>query len=92
MKAEKPVITEEMRIQIAAAVAEIDMRQIEIFRKMTPTERIQLGFSMIEAAESVGVYRMRQRDPSLSELEALHILRGGLIEHYKQGQKHGKIS
>ena len=86
MKSEKIVITEEMRQQMAAAFAEIDMRQIEVLRKMTPTESIQLGFSMIEAAESVGVYRLLQRDPSLTESEALRILRGGLIEHYKRNR------
>lgn len=83
----KIVVTEKMRRQIAGAVAEIDLAQMEFVRRMTPAERVRRAADMIDAAERVGVYRLRHRHPELSEDEALHIVRGGLLEHYKKQEK-----
>ena len=55
-----------------------------IVRNMTPAERVQQAASLIDAAERVGVYRLRQREPSLSEDEAYRIIRGGLTNYYRQ--------
>ena len=57
------VVTDKMRCQIAAAVAEIDLQQIAYLRRLTPAERVQRAASMIDAAERVGAYRLRQRQP-----------------------------
>ncbi len=60
---------------IAGAIAELDLRQIEITRRLTPAQRCQEGLSMIRLAEQVGAYRLRKRRPELGEAEALRIVR-----------------
>ncbi|MBE2236236.1 MAG: hypothetical protein IAE81_00500, partial [Caldilineaceae bacterium] len=57
------VVTDKMRREIAGAVAEIDLAQMEILRRMTPAQRVQMAASMIADVERVGVYRLRQREP-----------------------------
>ena len=76
------VVTEKMRRQIRGAVAEIDLAQMAILRHMTPAERVRQAADMIDAAERVGVFRLRQRQPELSPEEALRIVRGGLLNYY----------
>lgn len=78
------VLTDEVHKAIAGAIDEIDLEQMCLFSMKTPAERVQMAFSMIEAAEQVGVYRLRQREPDLSEDEALRIVRGGLTNYYEQ--------
>jgi hypothetical protein len=39
---------------------------------------------MINAAEQVAAYRLRQREPELSEKEALRIVRRGLLAYVLQ--------
>ncbi|MCW5856996.1 MAG: hypothetical protein KIS63_01815 [Caldilineales bacterium] len=68
-------MTEHMRRLIAGAVAEVDRRQIEMSRHLTPAQRFRQALSMIELAEGVGAYRLRQCRPDLSEAEALRIIR-----------------
>lgn len=81
MNTQPVIVTEEMRRQIAGAVAEIDLAQMAIVRKLTPAQRVQQAASMIEAAERVGAHRLRQRNPELSEREALRMIRRGIIRH-----------
>ena len=77
------VITDRIRRQIAGAVAEIDLEQMAITARLTPAERVQMALSIIDACEEAGVYRLRQREPHLSEEEALRIVRGGLLNYYR---------
>lgn len=63
------------RQAIAGAVAEIDLRQVEISRHLTPAQRLEQMQSMIDLVEGVAAYRLRQRQPELSEAEALRIIR-----------------
>jgi hypothetical protein len=80
---DKPVeVTDEMRKEISGAIAEIDLAQMALIRKLTVAERVAMGADMIAAAERVGVYRLRQRQPELSEDEAYRIVRGGLVNYY----------
>ena len=67
-------LTEKMRKQIAAAVAEIDMEQIKITRRMTTDQRDQIALSMIKDAEEVGAYRLSLSEQELREKEALFII------------------
>jgi hypothetical protein len=83
------VVTDRMRRQIAGAVAEIDMAQMAILRRMTPAERMAQAGAMIEEMERAGAYRLRQRRPELSEANALRIVRGGLLE-FERRQKQWK--
>ncbi len=77
------VVTDLMRRQIAGAIAELDPKQLAITKLLTPAERVQQAASMIDAAERAGVHQLRLREPDLDEMEALRIVRGGLIEYYK---------
>ena len=81
------VVTEQMRREIAGAVAEIDLVQMEILRRMTPAQRVQMAASMIADVERVAVYRLRQREPELSEAEAYRIVRTGLLEYERQKRR-----
>jgi hypothetical protein len=63
------------QVQIAGAVAELDLQQIAILRRLTPAQRVEQAVSMIELAEQVAAYRLRQRHPELSEIEALRTVR-----------------
>jgi hypothetical protein len=60
---------------IAGAVAEIDLQQVEISRQLTPAQRLEQMQSMIDLVEGIAAYRLRQRQPELSEAEALRIIR-----------------
>ena len=77
------VVTEHMRRQIAGAIGELDPHQLAITRRLTPGQRVWQAASMMAAGEQVAAYRLRQREPELSELEALRIVRGGLVEYYR---------
>ncbi len=61
--------------QIAGAVAEIDPQQMAIVRRLTPAQRFEQMQSMIDLVEGIAAYRLRQRQPELSEAEALRIIR-----------------
>lgn len=73
------VLDERTKQIIAGAVAKIDPRQIAILRELTVAQRVQQATSMIRAAEQVGVGRLRQREPDLSEQEAYYIVRSGTL-------------
>ena len=72
-------LTEEDRIAIRAAAAEIDLRQAEIDRGLTISQRFAKGFSMVEAARRYNIYWRRKENPELSEAEAQ---RQWLAEYY----------
>ena len=63
---------------IPGAVAEVDPRQIAIYRRLTPAQRFQQGVSMIELAENVAAYRLRQSKPWLDEADALREIRSNV--------------
>lgn len=69
------VIDERIKRMIAGAVAEIDPAQTAILRTFTPAQRVWQALSMIRAAEQVSAYRLRQRQPELSEDAALLAVR-----------------
>lgn len=77
------VITDAIRQEIAGAVAEIDLAQMAIVAKLTPAQRVQMAASMIDACERAGVQRLRRQQPELSEEEAYRIVRGGLLNYYR---------
>lgn len=72
-----------MRQEIAGAIAEIDPAQLVTTKQLTPAERVWQAASMIDAAERVGVHRLRQREPDLDEMAALRIVRSGVFNYYK---------
>ena len=60
---------------IHGAVTEVDPQQIANTRRLTPAQRFQEATSMIRLAEQVSAYRLRLRQPHLTEEEALRIVR-----------------
>lgn len=76
------VVTERMRRQIAGAVAEVDLAQVAISRRLTPAARTYQALSMISAAQRVAAHRLCARHPELSEQDALRIVRSiGIVEY-----------
>lgn len=61
---------------IPGAVAEVDPRQIAIYRRLSPAQRFQQMQSMIDLVEGIAAHRLRQRQPDLSEADALRTVRG----------------
>ena len=76
-----------LRKIIAGAVAEVDLAQVAISRRLTPAQRVAQAASMIRAAESVAAHRLRHLAPELSEREALLIIRQGGIIEYRRRQR-----
>ena len=60
---------------VAGAVAEVDGAQIVASRHLSIPQKYEQAFSMIEIAEEVASYRVRQRRPELSKALALHLVR-----------------
>lgn len=69
------VVDDRIRKMIAGAVAEVDPAQIAVLRRLTPAERCWQAIAMIEGAERVAAYRVRHRQPELSESEAVVTVR-----------------
>lgn len=73
----RPLLDERLQRLIAGAVAEVDPKQIAVSRRLSPAEQFQQGRSMTELAERVATYRLRQRQPELSERQARRVVRQG---------------
>lgn len=69
------VIDDRTKQMIAGAVAEIDLAQTALSRTMTPAQRVWQALSMMRTAERVSAARLRQKQPELSEDEALLAVR-----------------
>lgn len=73
------IVTERMREEIRGAFAEIDMDQIKILKKMTPTERFLQACATNHAVNRVAVYQLLRREPDLDENEAWQIVHSGKV-------------
>jgi hypothetical protein len=71
----RPLLYEGLQRLIAGAAAEVDPRQIAVSRHLTPAQQFQQGLSMTRLAEQVAAYRLRQRQPHLSEEQARRLIR-----------------
>ena len=78
------VVTEQMRREIAGAVAEIDLAQMEILRRMTPAQRMAIAGAMIADLERAAAYQLRKRHPELGIAESLRIVRRGVLQYEQQ--------
>ena len=83
---EPPLPPEELRRHVQAALVGLDPAQLAIMAKLTPAQRVQMAVSMMEAAEQAGVIQLRRREPELSEIEALRIVRRGFLSYFKEKQ------
>lgn len=69
------VIDEQIKRMSAGAVAEIDPAQITMARTCTPAQRVWQALSMMRAAERVSAFHLQQKQPELSEDEAVLAVR-----------------
>jgi hypothetical protein len=79
----RPLLDAQLERRMLQALAEVDPAQIAILRQLSPQERYVQGFSMIDAVERAGAYRLRVRQPRLSEEQALYLTRQGKVLSYE---------
>lgn len=81
MRLKQPiVVNEQMKRLIAEAVAQVDPARIAMLRTLTPAERVRLSLDMICIAEKEAAIQLREREPHLSAIEAIHeVRRRGLL-------------
>jgi len=63
-------LSAELRQILRSSAAEVDQRQIDIYRQLTPADRFRQGCSISDTARKVVTYRIRQENPNLSNEEA----------------------
>jgi hypothetical protein len=63
-------LSPELRGMLLSSAAEVDPRQIEIYRRLSPSQRFQQGCSISNTARRVVAYRIRQENPGLDPAEA----------------------
>jgi hypothetical protein len=81
------VLTDEVRKDIATALADINWEDIRFQKSLTLGERVQIAATMIEVTEQNAVYRLRKSEPDISEIQALRIVRGGRMNYLWQRRK-----
>jgi hypothetical protein len=69
----QPAVSEELSRALESSFREVDPAQIMILRQMPPAERFQRGCSISDTARMAVAYRIRQRNPRLSEAEANYL-------------------
>jgi len=69
----QPALGSEMQQVLKGSAAEVDQRQIDIYRKLSLAERFHQGCSISDTARKVVAYRIRQENPKLSIMEANRI-------------------
>jgi hypothetical protein len=63
-------LSPEFSKMVRASAAEVDQRQIDIYRMLSPAARFQQGCAISDTARNVVAFRIRQENPSLTILEA----------------------
>ena len=66
----QPVLSSEIKQVLNSSAAEVDQRQIDIYRKLSFAERFYQGCSISDTARKVVAYRIRQENRRLSLIEA----------------------
>ena len=66
----QPALLSEIKQVLKGSAAEVDQRQIDIYRKLSFAERFHQGCSISDTARKVVAYRIRQNNPKLSVMEA----------------------
>jgi len=71
----RPALDPQLERGIRGAFAEVDPAQTAILARQTPAERFAEAAAMIEFVQQAGALRLRQRQPHLSEEQALYLVR-----------------
>ena len=66
----QPALSSEIKQVLMGSAAEVDQRQIDIYRKLSFAERFHQGCSISDTARRVVTYRIRQENPRLSVAKA----------------------
>jgi hypothetical protein len=66
----QPSLSSEFKQILQNSAAEVDQRQIDIYRKLSFAERFYQGCSISDTARRVVAYRIRQKNPKLSLVDA----------------------
>jgi hypothetical protein len=66
----QPALSAEIKQMLKTSAAEVDQRQIDIYRKLTFAERFFQGCSISDTARKVVAYRIHQDNPQVSLVEA----------------------
>ena len=66
----QPALSSEFKQVLKGSAAEVDQRQIDIYRTLSFAERFQQGCSISDTARKVVAYRIRQENPRLLVAEA----------------------
>ena len=69
----QPALTHELRQVLRSSAAEVDQRQVDIYRQLSFADRFRQGCSVSDTARNVVAYRIRQENPNLSVQEAHRI-------------------
>jgi hypothetical protein len=69
----QPALSSEFKQVLKGSAAEVDQRQIDIYRTLSSAERFRQGCSISDTARKVVAYRIRQENPKLSLMEANRI-------------------
>jgi hypothetical protein len=69
----QPALSSEIKQVLKTSAAEVDQRQIDIYRKLSFSERFYQGCSISDTARRVVAYRIRQDNPELSLMDANRI-------------------
>jgi hypothetical protein len=67
---EQDALSPEFMKMIRASAAEVDQRQIDIYRQLSPAARFRQGCAISDTARNVVAFRIRQENPSLTVQEA----------------------
>ncbi len=66
----QPALSAEFKQILHSSAAEVDQRQLDIYRKLSFAERFYQGCSISDIARKVVAYRIREENPRLSLVEA----------------------
>ncbi len=66
----QPALRSEIRQVLKGSAADVDQRQIDVYRNLSFAERFHQGCSISDTARKVVAYRIRQDNPRLSVVDA----------------------
>ena len=66
----QPALSPEFRQMLKGSAEEVDQHQIDVYQKLSPSDRFSQGCSISDTARQVVAYRIQQENPKLSLMEA----------------------
>jgi hypothetical protein len=67
---DQPTLSPELSQLLINSVSEVDPRQIDIYRRLSPADRFHQGCAISDTARNVVAYRIRLENPGISPAEA----------------------